>query len=147
MPNAATLNIYAESSAVLTWLLGEPRERDARALLSAAKRVLTSELTLIECDRALIRAEALGDLSAARRSELSGVLRAASVRWDVLKIDDEIVRRARQPFPQEPIRTLDAIHLASALAARSAVRRMALLSLDDRIRAAARTMGLDVVPA
>lgn len=147
MPNAATTNLYAESSAVLTWLLGEPRERDPRALLAAAKRVLTSELTLIECDRALIRAEALGDLSAARRSELAGVLRAASARWDVLKIDDEIVGRARQPFPQEPTRTLDAIHLASALAARSMVRHMALLSLDDHIRAAARVMGLDVVPA
>jgi hypothetical protein len=33
---------------------------------------------------------------------------------------------------------LDAIHLASLLAGRSAVRGLALLSLDDRVRQAAR---------
>ena len=147
MQSAATANLYAESSAALTWLLGEPRGHEARGLLAAAKRVLTSELTLIECDRALIRAETLGDLSAARRSELAGVLRAAAAGWDVLKIDDEVVGRARLPFPQEPIRTLDAIHLASALVARSTVRHLAVLSFDDRIRAAARRLGLDILPA
>jgi predicted nucleic acid-binding protein len=147
MRSAATANLYAESSAALTWLLGEPRGHEARGLLAAAKRVLTSELTLIECDRALIRAETLGDLSAARRSELAGVLRAAAAGWDVLKIDDEVVERARLPFPQEPIRTLDAIHLASALVARSTVRHLAVLSFDDRIRAAARRLGLDILPA
>jgi hypothetical protein len=42
---------------------------------------------------------------------------------------------------------LDAIHLASLLAGRSAVRGLALLSLDDRVRQAARGLGVDVVPA
>jgi hypothetical protein len=46
----------------------------------------------------------------------------------------------------EPIRTLAAIHLASALAARSALAGVHLLSLDDRIRTAARGLGLQLQP-
>lgn len=112
MRSAASASLYVESSGVLTWLLGEPRGEEARSLLSVARRVLTSELTLIECDRALIRAETLGDVLPARRAEITAIFRAAAARWDVLKLDDEVVGRARQPFPKEPIRTLDAIHLA-----------------------------------
>ncbi|MHB8415974.1 MAG: PIN domain-containing protein, partial [Acidiferrobacteraceae bacterium] len=58
----------------------------------------------------------------------------------------EIVDRARQPFPGEPIRTLDAIHLASTLMARSAIRGLSLLSLDDRVRSAAGKLGIEVWP-
>jgi hypothetical protein len=52
----------------------------------------------------------------------------------------------RQPFPGDPIRTLDAIHLASALVARAAVAGLALLSLDNRMRRSASRLGLDVHP-
>jgi hypothetical protein len=70
----------------------------------------------------------------------------ASSRWHLLRIGPEIVERAREPFPGQPIRTLDAIHLASVLAARSAVAGLELLSLDDRIRRAARGLGLQLQP-
>ena len=59
----------------------------------------------------------------------------------------EIVERARRPFPGEPIRTLDALHLASALTARTAITDLALLSLDDRIRNAGARLGLPLQPA
>jgi prevent-host-death family protein len=59
----------------------------------------------------------------------------------------EIVYRARQPFPGDPIRTRDAIHLASLLVARSAVVGLRLLSLDARVRQAARRSGIAVEPA
>jgi hypothetical protein len=57
------------------------------------------------------------------------------------------VDRARRPFPAEPIRTLDAIHLATASLAHSLVPDMAVLSLDGRLRASARQMGLELLPA
>jgi hypothetical protein len=47
----------------------------------------------------------------------------------------------------EPLRTLDAIHLPAALVARSAVAALALLGLDDRIRGAAKRLGLPAQPA
>lgn len=146
MRSAVNDSLYVESTGVLAWLLGEPRGEDARSLLATARQVLTSELTLIECDRVLIRAESLGEVTAVTKADLTATLRRAAVRWSILKMDGDVVARARRPFPLEPVRTLDAIHLASALVARSAVKDLAVLSLDDRIRAVGRPLGLEILP-
>jgi hypothetical protein len=58
----------------------------------------------------------------------------------------DIVDRARHRFPEEPVRALDAIHLASALAGRSGVAGLQLLSLDDRIRSAGEQLGFRLQP-
>ncbi|MBI4012078.1 MAG: hypothetical protein HY359_07230 [Candidatus Rokubacteria bacterium] len=58
----------------------------------------------------------------------------------------EVIERARRPFPGDPLRTLDALHLASVLVAGRGAGALALLSLDGRIRAAGRELGLKVVP-
>jgi predicted nucleic acid-binding protein len=108
--------------------------------------VIASDLTLIESDRVLLRAVALGDLTEAEAADRRGHLMTAASHWHVLRISPEIVERARQPFPGEPIRTLDAIHLASALVARWTLPGLGLLSLDDRIRRAAGPLGLRVRP-
>lgn len=50
------------------------------------------------------------------------------------------------PFPVEPIRALDAIHLASAIVARDVWRDLAVLSLDERVRVNAVRFGLPVLP-
>jgi predicted nucleic acid-binding protein len=138
--------MYAESSAVLAWLLGESSGTQVRKLLAAAEFVIASDLTLIECDRVLLRAAALGELLEGEAADRRAYLAEAASRWHILRVSGEIVDRARQPFPSEPVRTLDAIHLASALVARSAVAGLALLSLDDRIRGSANRLGLDVQP-
>jgi predicted nucleic acid-binding protein len=140
------VNLYAESSAVLAWLLGEETGSRVRQLLAEAELVIASDLTLIECERVLIRAAALGDLTEADGAHRRAHLVTAAAHWQLLRIGPEIVGRARQPFPGEPIRTLDAIHLASALVARSAVAGVELLSLDDRIRQAAKRLGLPLRP-
>jgi len=46
----------------------------------------------------------------------------------------------------EPLRTLDALHVASVLAARSAIPNIALLSLDGRVRENGVALGFDVLP-
>jgi len=141
------VNLYAESSAVLAWLLGEAAGSRVRELLASADLVIASDLTLIECERVLIRAVALGEIAEAQAADRQSVLNAAAAHWNRLRIGGEIVDRARQPFPEEPVRTLDAIHLASALVARSAIAGLELLSLDDRIRAVARRLGMQLQPA
>ena len=109
--------------------------------------MMASDLTLIECDRVLIRAVALGEMTEADAADRRAELNAAAAHWHVWRVSAEIVERARRPFPGEPIRTLDAIHLASALAARAALAGVQVLSLDDRIRGAARCLGLQLQPA
>jgi hypothetical protein len=64
-----------------------------------------------------------------------------------MRLDTEILERARQPFPGEPLRTLDALHLAGALVALRSVPGLVLLSRDQRVRRSGRQLGLSLVPA
>ncbi len=141
------MNLYAESSAVLAWLLDEQSSTPVRHLLDEAEVIIASDLTLIECDRVLLRAVALEELTEAEAADRRAHLVAAAAHWHVLRIAAEVVDRARQPFPGDPIRTLDAIHLASLLVARSAVVGLRLLSLNERVRKAAKRLGIAVEPA
>ena len=140
-------SLYAESSAVLAWLLDEDAGPFVRQTLSQTPVVIASDLTLIECDRVLHRAAALGEVTEGDAADRRAHLATAAAHWHVLRIGQEVVDRARQPFPGDPIRTLDAIHLASALVARSAVAGLTLLSLDDRIRSVAKKLGFTLLPA
>lgn len=140
------MKVYAESSAVLAWLLGEKSGDSVRELLRRAEFVASSDLTLIECDRVLVRGVAMGEIDEATAADRRAHLNSAARLWHLWRINAEIVERARRPFPAEPIRTLDAIHLASALAARSAVPGVDLLSLDGRIRESGKQLGFRVLP-
>ncbi len=138
--------LYADSSAVIAWLLGEAPGAAMRSALVGAELIVASSLTLIECDRALVRAAADHRVTETVAADRRGLLSAIATNWYVLEMDGEIVERARRPFPSEPIRTLDALHLASALAARAAVPGLALLSLDTRVRESGRGLGFAVFP-
>jgi len=138
--------LYAESSAVLAWLMGEAAAEAMRSALLGAELVVASSLTLVECSRSLVRAAASGRASEVGAADRRALLSAIAVHWTLLPLDDEVLERARRPFPAEPLRTLDALHLASALAARAAVPGLAILSLDARVRAAGRELGFPIVP-
>lgn len=140
------MNIYAESSAVVSWLLREPRGIDVYIILAAATHVVSSDLTLIECDRAIHRGAAMRRMNSALVKTISADLAAAAAKWDVIGLLPSIVDRARQAFPVEPIRTLDALHVSWALQARAAISDLAVLSLDDRVRRVAESVGFAVLP-
>ena len=52
------MKLYAESSAALAWLLEQEHGELVADTLAQAELIITSDLTLIECDRVLIRAVA-----------------------------------------------------------------------------------------
>jgi predicted nucleic acid-binding protein len=140
------MNLYAESSAVLAWLLAEPTSPAVETILDEAEWIIASDLTLAECGRGLIRAHATGVLSELEMTRKRGVLEGSSAHWTLMRIDREVLERARRRFPEEPVRTLDALHLASALAARSVIADLILLSLDQRVRDNGAALGFDILP-
>ncbi len=140
------MNLYAESSAVLAWLLGEDAGGQVRKILTRADAIVSSDLTLVECDRVLHRALALGAITEAAVADRKAHLAAAALNWNVLRIAPQIIERARQSFPAEPIRTLDALHVASALHARAVMPGLQLLSLDERVRRVAQSLGFALQP-
>lgn len=131
---------------MLAWLLGDEAGHRVLEVLRRAALVTASDLALLECDRVLIRAVTLGEMDEVTGADRRALLHAAAAHWHVWRVSSEIVDRARRPFPAEPVRTLDAIHLASALAVRSAVPGVELLSLDNRIRESGRQLGFRLQP-
>jgi len=141
------VNLYAESSAVLAWLLDEDTAAAVRHHLAESELIVASDVTLIECDRVLLRASAAGELTEADAADRRAHLAAAAAHWQTMRIAPEVVERSRLAFPIEPVRTLDAIHLASALLGRAAIAGLQLLSLDERIRRNGRALGFTVLPS
>lgn len=138
--------LYAESSAVLRWLLNEPDPDGVARELRQASRVLASELTMLECRRMLVRlvtAGTIGPLSADRRR---GDLERLAQDWDLWPIDSAVLSRASESWPKEPVQSLDSIHLATLSLARGAVPDIKCLSLDLRVRENVAAMGVSLIP-
>ena len=128
-----------ESSALLAALL----ERDTAVVkpLPAGTHHVTSALTLAAAGRAIIRARATGRLTVAEEQAAVRALRTFERRCFILDVDRAVLARVRRPFPIEPIRTLDAVHLATAELLGEAPQVVTIVTRDVRVRDNARALG------
>lgn len=134
--------VYLETSALLAWLFGEPYGTLVAKSIDRSGLVIASVLTLLETERALIRAETQRALGARDTQVLRGLVARARSGWMLMELSPEVLARAAQPFPVEPVRTLDAIHLATALVFLKAYPDLRVLSQDRRIVANVEALGL-----
>jgi uncharacterized protein with PIN domain len=134
------LNIYLETSAVLSWVLQEPEAAAIEQALAPARGFFTSELTQAECLRALRRLGTPIDGIAQAR------LGAFRLKWDTVPVESRLLASLGQQFPVEPLRTLDAIHMVTALDLRLALLDLIVASLDRQVRENAQALGFTVVP-
>lgn len=139
------MTLYLESSAALRWLFAEEDGEQIRRQIAGASKVVTSRLTLIETRRVIQRAEHEGRLTAAQAVDLLSIFAQAASTWAVCEIVHEVAQRAEGRFPAEPVRTLDAIHLASALFLRQALPELVFLSRDERVQSNARALGFEAI--
>jgi predicted nucleic acid-binding protein len=138
--------LYIDSSAALSWLLDEPEAAAADAALNDADRIATSALTLLECSRGLTRARAVGRITRERELSLQHTLNVAALNWDVLDITDDVLANARTEFPVEPVRSQDAIQLATAVQLQRELGDISMLCFDKRLRDNALALGITVLP-
>lgn len=139
-----TAVVYAESSAILAWLLREPSGHLVRAHLAEAGTVVSSRLTLVECARSLRRALREGRLAEHDARAAQHALDEAAGQWVIMDLASDVMQRAEEDFPVEPVRALEALHLAAALVFHSNLGELTLLTLDERIRTNARMLGLAI---
>ena len=123
--------IYLDSSALVKLAVTEPESPGLRAWLAAQPNLVRVASTLIrvEVPRAVWRAEP----SALPESYL--VIR----RTTEIELTDEVLSKAAGVRPAT-LRTIDAVHLASALVLRRELTTF--VSYDKRLLAAAREAGL-----
>lgn len=138
--------IYAESSAILRWLLGAPGSGRVQAVLATAAYVASSALTSAEVGRTLRRLGATGALAPSAVTRAFAAYGQAAARWILVTLSDPILARAAESFPAEPLRTFDAIHLATAIHFAKEAIPVSMLSFDGRVRQNAEALGLEVEP-
>ena len=108
--------------------------------------MVSSTLTEVECARALSRAAGTGRILRTAEMAALRLLETAAASWVKLEMAGRVLARARAPFPVEPIRTLDALHLATGVIFLEALPRMTVVSLNERVRANAASLGMEVRP-
>ena len=59
-----------------------------------------------------------------------------------MSIDESVVTGAAKTFPVEPVRSLDAIHLATALEYKKLYPELIILTTDDRLSRNTSALGL-----
>lgn len=133
---------YIESSALLAALL--EHDPDAIAALKVDGTRVTSALTFAEAYRAVVRARVGGRLTSSEERAAVIALHTFERRCSVVAVSDAVLTRAGRPFPHEPIRTLDAIHLATAELFGEPAQLTTILTRDDRIRENAKALGYGV---
>lgn len=133
---------YLDASVVLRLVLGEPQ---ALAVWPSVEAGVASGLTEVECLRTLDRLMLAGALSAEELAERRTAVYRLLEAVEVVDVGRTILRRAAEPYPT-PLGTLDAVHLATALAWREARRAPLAMATHDRALAtAARAVGLEVI--
>jgi predicted nucleic acid-binding protein len=136
---AVTSVRYVESSALVAALL----EHDTAVSRSSRPDVhyVTSALTLAEAGRAIIRARATNRLTAAQERDAVRALQTFERRTFIVDVDRAVLDRVRRRFPVEPVRTLDAVHLATAEQLGEPPQVVTIVTRDARVRDNARALG------
>jgi uncharacterized protein len=122
---------YVDSSAIVKLAVAEPESGALRRYLSRRQPLVSSALARTEVARALMPS---GSEAVARGHE---VLR----RIQLLRVNDRVLNEAGRLEPAE-MRSLDAVHLASARQLGSSVRQ--LITYDEHMAAAAKAAGWSV---
>jgi uncharacterized protein len=113
--------------------------------------LLTSLITRIELTSALYRKESLGDISRADASRAiarfdtdcaSGRIILTPLRPEIAHEAADLIRRLRRPHNPVSLRSLDALHLATAIAAGATT----VVTTDARLRDACLLAGVGVKP-
>jgi uncharacterized protein len=127
---------YLDASAIVKLATDEPESAVLRAWLRPSSPRVTSRLSTVEVARALRR---MGEESVALgRVAVEEAFRSVAI----VELDASIAARATSLSPTT-LRSLDAVHLASALSFGDEVST--LVTYDARLADAARAAGLEVV--
>ncbi|MFN2397728.1 MAG: type II toxin-antitoxin system VapC family toxin [Gemmatimonadaceae bacterium] len=129
--------IYLETSAILRAVLETGVSPEIERRLGDASVLLTSRLTLVEAARALIRLRQSASVAEARLADTERGLDALWARCDLWELTPAVCDLAAAIVPTKPLRTLDALHLATFVLARRRLGDVELLTADRRLAEAA----------
>lgn len=132
MVNETLRHVYVDVSALVKLIVAEPESGALRLFLSSGPTLVSSRIAAVEVRRVVSRQDEL-DTDEQVQSLLDGVL--------FVEFDPKIAQAAAAVQPPS-LRSLDAIHLASALSLADEVATV--ITYDHRLADAVRAAGLTV---
>ena len=138
------MNRYVDASVVLRRLLRQP---GALASWDEIEGGFASRLMIVECMRTLDRLVVRGHLTVLQAGEGRTAVHRIATCLSIVEPGRRILDAASGTFPA-PLGTLDAIHLATAIALRDdGATDIDIATHDAELAAAARAMGFETVGA
>jgi uncharacterized protein len=136
---------YFDSSALVKRYVEEAGRREVLRLLRRYD-VVTSTILPIELRSALRRRAAEGMLDVARLPEILKRIAMDRAYWTLVEVGSAVLTGAETLVATHPLRTLDAIHVASAqmFAAHIKAQDSIFVSADNRQTDVATSLGMNV---
>ena len=134
---------YFDTSALIKRYVDEAGRQEVLQVLRRHQCVASAVLS-VEFRSALRRRVADGSLDARRVPEILKRFGTDREFWALVEVRGEVLQAAEKLVARHPLRTLDAIHVASAqlFAARLAALELTFVSADARQIAVAATIGM-----
>ncbi len=137
--------LYLDTSSMLKLFVAEEASDEVAAWVEAATVLVASAVAHVEVHSAVARRQGDGSLTLANSEAVSRDFLRFWSDMAVLPVDE---RAASELALRHRLRALDAIHLAAALRSRgSQGRKVTVSSFDERLLAAARAEGFDLLTA
>ncbi len=138
---------FWDSSAIIPLCLKERTSEAMRRLMKEDEDVVVWWTTRIECLSALSRRQREGVLPSGDDAKARAVLSALAAAWSEIQPTEAVRLRAERLLSIHPLRTADALQLASALIwAQEAPRGLGFVCLDQSLREGAFKEGFSILP-
>jgi predicted nucleic acid-binding protein len=136
---------YFDTSALVKRYVKEAGSSATRRLLLRF-RFLSSAVTPVEALSALSRRRACGDLTPRDVLAIRARLHKDRAYWELVEVSERVLRQAEELVQNTDVRTLDALHIASALMFQAASGlTIPFITSDAKQRDAAQAMALTVI--
>lgn len=138
---------FWDASAVVPLIVEEPMSEDLRTLLEGDRGISVWWATWAECVSALSRRLREGDIEPPAGERSRAKLKVLSGEWIEIQPTTRLRSLAGRLLAVHPLRTADALQLAAALRwCQGEPDGREFVSLDDRLREAAKKEGFSVMP-
>jgi len=137
---------FWDSSALVPLMLIEPRSHDIEQLLDRDDHIATADIASLEVTSAIWRRKHRRELTVEEIRLAETVFARLTRKWIRIEQSSDVVQRALVLLSRHPLRTLDAIQLASALVLAGSNRNLPIVTLDARLATAARAEGFPTLP-
>ena len=133
---------FWDASAIVPLLMAEATTKGVQAIAEQDSTMLVWSATEVECASAIARLERDGALDDVAGAEAFDRLRHLASGWHEVEPSDAVREAAVRFLRVHPLRAADALQLAAAfVAAERRPSSIEVVTLDDRLAAAARKEG------